>query len=74
MLARTGCPFWQEESYDRLVRNDRELERIRFYIEHNPVRLVQEAEQYRWSSAQWATRGSPADRGVRPTASHLAKC
>ena len=69
MLALTGCPFWQEESYDHLVRNEREFERIRFYIEHNPVRagLVKEADRYRWSSAQWATGGSPADRGVGPT-------
>jgi len=71
MLAFTGCPFWQKESYDHLVRNESEFERIRFYIEHNPVRagLVKEADQYRWSSAQWATRGSPADRGVHPTTS-----
>ena len=67
MLALTGCSFWQEESYDRLVRDEKEFERIRFYIEHNPVRagLVKEADQYRWSSARWATRGSPADhKGV----------
>ncbi len=69
MLALTGRPFWQEESYDHLVRNQKEFERVRFYIEHNPVRagLVKEADQYQWSSAQWATRGSPADREVRPT-------
>jgi hypothetical protein len=24
----TGPPFWQDESYDRLVRNDTEFERI----------------------------------------------
>lgn len=53
MLARTGNPFWQEESYDRLVRDSAEWERIKFYIEQNPVRagLVKEASQYRWSSA-----------------------
>ena len=69
MLGLTGSPFWQEESYDHLVRDQRELERIRLYIEHNPVRaaLVREASQYRWSSAGWATGGSPADQGVRPT-------
>ncbi len=70
MLALTGRPFWQEESYDHLVRNEREFESIRTYIENNPVRagLVREACEYRWSSAGWATRGSPADPGVRPTA------
>jgi hypothetical protein len=46
-----------------------EFEKIRNYIEGNPVRagLVREAHEYRWSSAGWATRGSPADQGVRPT-------
>jgi REP element-mobilizing transposase RayT len=69
MMAMTGIPFWQEESYDHLVRNQREFEKIRHYIEENPVRagLVADAEQYRWSSAGWATGGSPADQGVRPT-------
>jgi putative transposase len=69
MLALTGNPFWQEESYDHLVRHEREFEKVRNYIESNPVRagLVREASEYRWSSAGWATGGSPADPGVRPT-------
>ncbi|MGB7761913.1 MAG: transposase [Bryobacteraceae bacterium] len=52
MLALTGSPFWQEESYDHLVRRG-EFEKIRNYIEENPVRagLVKEAADYRWSSA-----------------------
>ena len=69
MLALTGHPFWQEESYDRLVRDMPEFEKIRNYIEENPVRagLAGEASDYRWSSAGWATGGSPADQWVRPT-------
>jgi REP element-mobilizing transposase RayT len=69
MLALTGSPFWQEESYDHLVRNQREFERIRRYIEENPVRagLVSKAGQYRWSSAGSATGGRPRTRGSRPT-------
>ena len=57
MLVRAGNPFWQEESYDHLVRDRAEWERIRFYIEQNPVRagLVRQARKYRWSSAGWAT-------------------
>src|SRR6202166_3781140 len=81
MLALTGRSFWQEESYDRLVRHEREFEKIRNYIEENPVRagLVKEASEYRWSSAGWAsgkgdrdgrpataTGGSPADQGSAP--------
>ena len=69
MLALTGRRFWQEESYDHLVRQEREFEKVRIYIETNPEQagLVKEASEYRWSSAGGATRGSPADQGVRPT-------
>ena len=53
MLGLTGTSFWQEESYDRLVRNGEEFERIKYYIEQNPVRagLVAQPHQYLWSSA-----------------------
>jgi len=53
MLARTGRPFWQRESYDHSVRDGHELERIAAYIENNPVQagLAVESSQYRWSSA-----------------------
>jgi len=65
MLGFTGKSFWQEESCDRLVRDQREFEKIRSYIEENPVRagLVKDAAEYRWSSAVWPTRGSSADQG-----------
>jgi len=51
-----GCPgrsFWQGESFDHMVRSEQEFERIRAYIEENPVRagLVARAEEYEWSSA-----------------------
>jgi putative DNA methylase len=50
MLTLTRTPFWQEESYDHLVRHAGEFERIRHCIEENPVRagLVKEASEYRW--------------------------
>jgi REP element-mobilizing transposase RayT len=53
ILGRTGEPFWQRESYDHWVRNEVEFERIRVYIENNPVKagLVSEAGDYSWSSA-----------------------
>ncbi len=52
-LGRSGETFWQAESYDHWVRDDRERERIARYIENNPVRagLVARAEDYVWSSA-----------------------
>jgi len=37
LLGRTGYPFWQAESYDRYVRDEREFVRIANYIEANPV-------------------------------------
>jgi REP element-mobilizing transposase RayT len=69
MLGRTGAPFWQEESYGHLVRTAREFEKIRSYIEENPVRagLVREACEFLWSSARWPAGGPAADQGVRPT-------
>ena len=51
VLGRTGT-FWQDESYDHLVRNWVEFERIGNYIVQNPVRagLARSAEEYPWSS------------------------
>jgi REP element-mobilizing transposase RayT len=59
ILGRNG-PFWQDESYDHVVRNDREFQRIRNYIEFNPVKadLVTAPDQFPWSSA--APGQSPA--------------
>ena len=53
ILGRTGMPFWQHESFDRWIRNRRELERIVRYVEANPVTagLVGSADQWPWSSA-----------------------
>jgi putative DNA methylase len=69
LLGLTGKPFWQDESYDHLVRGEQEFDKIRNYLEENPVRagLVKGAIDYPWSSAGGATWGSPADQGVRPT-------
>ena len=52
LLGRSGA-FWQDESFDRLVRNNEEFERIRRYIENNPVIAGLSAlpEEYPWSSA-----------------------
>ena len=54
ILGLTRKPFWQDESYGRLVRNHQEFERIVAYIEMNPVRagIVTAPEQFPWSSAR----------------------
>jgi putative transposase len=69
ILGLTGTPFWQDESYDHLVRDGREFERLKRYIEENPVRagLAGEPSEYRWSSAGSGTGRSPADQEVGPT-------
>jgi hypothetical protein len=52
MLGRKG-PFWQDESYDHLVRHDEEFRRVQHYIEWNPVKagLAPNPEAFPWSSA-----------------------
>ncbi len=52
-LGRTGKPLWQDESFDHWIRNSAEFERIRHYVEWNPVRagLVARPEDWKWSSA-----------------------
>jgi hypothetical protein len=54
ILGRTGQPFWQDESYDRLIRNEKEFERTLRYIETNPVKagLAATPEEFPWSSAR----------------------
>jgi REP element-mobilizing transposase RayT len=54
MLGLTGRPFWQEESYDRVVRDETEFLRIARYIEMNPVKagLVTAPEEFLWSSGR----------------------
>lgn len=53
LLHRTGEHFWQDESYDHWVRNDRERDSIKRYIHLNPVRagLVADPVNWPWSSA-----------------------
>jgi REP element-mobilizing transposase RayT len=54
ILGLTGQPFWQDESYDRLVRNQTEFQRIAHYIEMNPVKagLAATPKDFAWSSAR----------------------
>ena len=53
LLGMSGSSFWQDESFDHWVRNPAEWEKIRAYIERNPVAagLVQNPEDWPWSSA-----------------------
>lgn len=50
MLGRSGA-FWQHESYDRVVRDGNELQRIIKYVLNNPVKagLTDRPELWKWS-------------------------
>lgn len=50
--------FWQDESYDHVVRNEEELFRITAYVENNPVKagLAARPEDWQWSSARHRLR------------------
>jgi putative transposase len=58
-LGSHGQAFWQDESYDHLVRSAAAFHRIRAYIEENPVTagLAVEAQEYLWSSATGRLKG-----------------
>lgn len=49
ILNRTGA-FWQDESYDRVIRDDDELERVIWYVLSNPEKagLVQSWKDWPW--------------------------
>jgi len=50
ILNRSGA-FWQDESYDHVIRTDEELERTIQYVLNNPVQagLVSSWEQWPWT-------------------------
>jgi putative transposase len=68
MLSRSGQPFWQDESYDRLVRDSTEFERIVRYIEMNPVMagLAPAPGDFLWSSAAEEPIGNRLQIGNLP--------
>lgn len=50
LLGRKGY-FWQKESYDHYIRNDREVENVINYILNNPVKagLVEDWINWPWT-------------------------
>ena len=53
ILSRKGQHFWQDESFDHWVRSSKEFDKIRAYIENNPVSagLATAPQNWPWSSA-----------------------
>jgi len=54
ILGREG-QFWQNESYDHVVRDEKEFDRIIWYILNNPVKagLVDSWEKWESSYCKW---------------------
>ncbi len=54
VLGRTGA-FWQHESYDHVIRDEAEMERIIKYVLYNPVKagLVKEQTEWKWSYCKY---------------------
>lgn len=51
--GRTGRTFWQEETYDHIVRDQDELARIRRYIRANPEHSHLEEGDFLYHHAEW---------------------
>jgi hypothetical protein len=54
-----GVHVWQKSFYDRIVRNDHELECIHKYIQHNPVKWAEDPDNP--SSSKYALRAKSID-------------
>ncbi|HTR81080.1 MAG TPA: transposase [Bacteroidota bacterium] len=54
LLGRTG-QFWQNESYDRVVRNEEELDKVIRYVMNNPVKagLVKDPRYWKFSYCKY---------------------
>jgi REP element-mobilizing transposase RayT len=54
ILGRAGA-FWQDESYDHVIRDEKELERIIKYVLNNPVKagLVDGWNKWKWSYCKY---------------------
>jgi REP element-mobilizing transposase RayT len=54
ILKRTGS-FWQHESYDHVVRNDEELNRIIEYVLNNPLKanIIDNVNEWKWSYCKY---------------------
>ena len=44
LRGQIGMAVWQKSFYDRIVRNDRELERIQEYIRNNPIKWEEDRD------------------------------
>ena len=66
-IHQLGMPSfqWQRSFYERIIRNDDELRRIREYIQTNPLRWDLDIENGNRKADRNGRSGSPQDRAVQ---------
>ena len=52
LLGRTGT-FWQPESYDHIIRNSEEMQRVVAYVLNNPVKAALVESWDQWPYTYW---------------------
>ena len=70
VLGRTGA-FWEDDYFDRYLRDDEHYRRVVRYIENNPSKagLVKAPEEWAWGSARHRGEPGPVVPGLtHPTA------
>ena len=73
LLGRTGT-FWEEDYFDRYLRDGNHYRRVVRYIESNPAKagLAKAPEQWAWSSARYRSKQDISARTLtHPTANRL---
>jgi len=76
LLGRKGA-FWEDDCFDRYIRDEAHFGRLVRYIENNPVKagLVKSKEQWPWSSAPYRSREDILARILtHPPARRLPPC
>lgn len=66
--------FWEDDYFDRYIRDEEHLTRVVHYIENNPVKahLVRSADEWLWSSARFRIKeASPTKTLTHPTAGRI---
>jgi REP element-mobilizing transposase RayT len=68
-MGRRG-QWWQEDYFDRYIRDEAHFQKAVRYIENNPVKagLVKEPKAWAWSSAKWRPEGFGLQPVRRPEA------
>src|SRR2546429_8975150 len=61
VLGRTG-EFWQAESFDHIVRDEQQLQKVTLYIQENPIKARLPEGQYRLRAGVVARASRPCEQ------------